>query len=171
MSFIQSFAISILRGATPVLMLTGWRDIDDKEAGLDAGADDYLTKPFELRELSARIRALLRRAVAVFTATISCGDIVLDKQSKRVTKDGKQLKLMPKNFAILELLMTYPEKVFSAGMIIERLWPLASDASAEVVRKHITRIRGQIDANDQPSLIRTVHGSGYALDSKSQSEN
>lgn len=154
------------RGATPVLMLTGRRDIDDKEIGLDAGADDYLTKPFELRELSARIRALLRRAVAQPSPTLEIADIVLDKQAQRVTKAGKELKMMPKDFAILELLMTYPDKVFSAEAIIERLWPIGSDASPDVVRKHITRIRGQIDSGGQQSLIRTVHGTGYAFDAK-----
>ncbi len=150
-------------GVTPVLMLTGRRDLDDKESGLDAGADDYLTKPFELREVSARVRALLRRAPMPPSEVLKMADISLDKQARRVTKCGKELKLMPKDFAVLELLMTYPSKVFSAETLIERIWA-EGEASAEVVRKHINRIRTQIDTPDTPSLIRTVHGIGYAFE-------
>lgn len=150
------------KGATPVLMLTGRRDLDDKELGLDAGADDYLTKPFELRELSARLRALLRRAPMPPSEQLTSGDLMLDKQSKRVTKAGSEIKLMPKDFAVLELLMTYPDKVFSAESLIERIWS-EGEASAEVVRKHINRIRTQIDSPDQQSYIRTVHGIGYSF--------
>ena len=150
--------------ATPVLMLTGRRTIDDKESGLDAGADDYLTKPFEMRELSARIRALLRRSPQAPTDNLSAGDVILEKQTKRVTKNGKELKLMPKDFSILELLMAYPGKVFSAEQLIERIWSSDSDASPEVVRKHINKIRSQVDSEGKTSLIRTVHGVGYSLD-------
>lgn len=150
-------------GVTPILMLTGRRTVDDKESGLDAGADDYLTKPFEMRELSARIRALLRRAPSPPADLLTAADIILDKQGRRVTKSGKELKLMPKDFAILELLMTYPNKVFSAEALIERIWSSDSDASPEVVRKHVNRIRSQVDGEGESSLIRTVHGVGYSL--------
>lgn len=153
-----------LKGVTPVLMLTGRRSIDDKEEGLDSGADDYLTKPFEMREVSARVRALLRRPQGQPGNAITVGDIVLDKEIRKVTKVGTELKLMPKDFAILELLMTYPNKVFSAETLIERLWSSDTDASPEVVRKHINRIRTQVDSEGKPSLIRTVHGVGYALE-------
>lgn len=150
-------------GVTPVLMLTGRREIDDKESGFDAGADDYLTKPFELRELAVRIKSLIRRAPTPFTDLLNVADIVLDRQSKQVTKSGKDVKLMPKDFAILELLMTYPNKVFSAEALIERIWSSSTDASPDVVRKHINRIRTQIDSDGETSLIRTVHGVGYSL--------
>jgi DNA-binding response OmpR family regulator len=150
-------------GVTPILMLTGRRSIEDKESGFDAGADDYLTKPFELRELSARLRALLRRAPSLPAEVLKAGDVVLDKHARRVTKGGKQVKLMPKDFAILELFMTYPQKVFSAEALLERIWPSDSEASSEVVRKHINRLRGLIDSAGSPSLIRTVHGVGYGL--------
>ncbi|CAN5187378.1 response regulator transcription factor [soil metagenome] len=155
------------RGATPVLMLTGRRDLDDKEFGLDAGADDYLTKPFELRELSARLRALLRRAPMPPSEQLTFGDLVLDKQSKRITKAGNDVKLMPKDFAVLELLMTYPDKVFSAESLIERVWS-EGEASAEVVRKHINKIRTQIDSPEKQSFIRTVHGIGYSFNNKTE---
>lgn len=153
-----------LKGGTPVLMLTGRRSVDDKEEGLDAGADDYLTKPFEMRELSARIRALLRRPQAQPSNSLTVADVVLDREMRRVSKNGLELKLMPKDFAILELLMSYPNKVFSAETLIERIWSSESDASPEVVRKHINRIRTQIDTEGKASLIRTVHGVGYSLD-------
>ncbi len=153
-------------GVTPILMLTGRRTVDDKEAGLDAGADDYLTKPFELRELSARIRSLMRRAQAAPVEVLRFVYIVLDKQAKRVTKDGQELKLMPKDFAILELLMTYPQKVFSPEALLDRIWPSDSEASADVVRKHINRLRNLIDTPGEPSLIRTVHGVGYGLETQ-----
>lgn len=151
-------------GTTPILMLTGRRTVDDKESGLDAGADDYLTKPFEVRELSARLRALMRRAVKASGTTLKVGDIELDKESHRVTREGKEVRLMPKEFAILELMMAYPGKVFSPEALIERIWSSDSDASPEIVRKYINRLRAQIDTEGPPSMIRTVHGVGYALE-------
>ena len=149
---------------TPVLILTGRRTLDDKEEGLDSGADDYLTKPFEMRELAARARALLRRGETKTVNTLKVGNVVLDKDARRATRDGTELKLMPKDFAILELLMSHPNRVFSAETLIERIWESETDASPEVVRKHINKIRAQIDTEGKPSLIRTVHGLGYALD-------
>ena len=150
-------------GVTPVLMLTGRRDLDDKESGFDAGADDYLTKPFELRELNMRIGSLLRRGANAPTDKMQVADVVLDKQAKRVTKGEADVQLMPKDFAILELLMSYPNKVFSSEAIIDRVWNASSEASPDVVRKHINRIRTKIDSDTNNSLIRTVHGMGYSL--------
>jgi DNA-binding response OmpR family regulator len=149
-------------GVTPVLMLTGRRDITDKEVGFEAGTDDYLTKPFEMRELSLRVAALLRRPALPPVDQLKSGNVVLERKTRRVTKSGGEIKLMTKDFSILELLMTYPEKIFSAESLIERIWS-DGEASPEVVRKHINRIRGQIDTKGEPSLIRTVHGVGYAL--------
>jgi DNA-binding response OmpR family regulator len=149
-------------GVSPVLMLTGRRDITDKESGFEAGADDYLTKPFEMRELSLRVTALLRRPAMPPGDLFKSGDVVLERKTRRVTKSGFELKLMPKDFDILELLMTYPTKIFSAESLIERVWS-DGEASPDVVRKHINRIRAQIDTEGVPSLIRTVHGVGYAL--------
>jgi OmpR-family two-component system manganese-sensing response regulator len=154
-------------GAAPIIMLTGRRSLDDKESGLDAGADDYLTKPFEMRELSARIRALLRRSPGAPTDVLQIGSLTLDKQAKRVTRAGLDLKLMPKDFAILELLMSYPRKVFSAESVVERIWGSNSEVSADVIRKHMNRIRTEIDKEGDQSLIRTVHGVGYAFEPES----
>lgn len=153
---------------TPVLMLTGRRDIEDKEQCLDAGADDYLTKPFELREVSARLRALARRAGGAATSTLKFGNLSLDKEAKRITKEGVDLKLMRKDFEILELMMTYPSKVFSAEALIERIWGSDAAATSDVVRKHINRIRSQIDSPGADSIIRTVHGVGYSMNSSEQ---
>lgn len=150
-------------GATPVIMLTGRRDLDDIECGFDAGADDYLTKPFELRELNMRVGSLLRRGAKAPIDKMQIADVVLDKQAKRVTKGDTDVKLMPKDFAIFELLMSYPNKVFSAEAIIDRVWSTGDDASPEVVRKHINRIRSKIVSDSSASLIRTVHGMGYSL--------
>ncbi len=152
-------------GVTPIVMLTGRRDLDDKECGFDAGADDYLTKPFELRELAMRIKSLIRRAPNANAPSdvLKIADVVLNKQTRQVTKAGVEVKLMPKDFAILELLLTYPNKVFSAEALIDRIWSSSTEASPDVVRKHINRIRGQIDSKDGASLIRTVHGVGYSL--------
>jgi DNA-binding response OmpR family regulator len=152
-----------LGNATPVLMLTGRRTLDDKEEGLDSGADDFLTKPFEMRELAARIRALLRRRSAQAGFRLSASDVILDRGERRVTRSGVKVELMPKDFAILELLMSYPNKVFSAETLIERIWSSDADVTPEVVRKHINRIRTQVDSRGESSLIRTVYGVGYAL--------
>lgn len=150
-------------GVTPILMLTGRRTIDDKETGLDAGADDYLTKPFEMRELTARARALLRRAGTPINQQLKARDIILDRQAKRITKAGKEVRLMPKDFAILEILMTHPDRVFSAEALVERIWSADADVTGDVVRKHVNRIRTLIDSPNEESLIRTVHGAGYSL--------
>ena len=154
----------LLGGKTPVLMLTGRRTLDDKEEGLDSGADDYLTKPFEMREMSARVRALLRRSQSQPSNQMKFADLTLDKDAKLVTKGGRPVKMMPKDFAILELLMGHPNKVFSAEALIERLWDVDSETSPELVRKHINRIREKIDSSGKNSFIRTVHGVGYAFD-------
>ena len=157
-------------GATPILMLTGKRTLDDKEYGLDAGADDYLTKPFEMRELSARLRAIMRRTAKAVDNVLKAGNLHLDKESHHVSRDGQEIRLMPKEYSILELMMTYPKKVFSAEALIERLWSADTDASPEIVRKYINRLRKEIDVEGEPSMIRTVHGVGYGLSIKQKND-
>jgi DNA-binding response OmpR family regulator len=155
-------------GASPVLMLTAKSSIEEKETGLDAGADDYLTKPFDARELLARIRALLRRPQAVSAAKeMHVGNLALDAKSARVYKDGQELKLLPKEFSLLELFMRYPDQVFSSEALLERVWSADSAASFDTVRTYIKTLRKKIDdPGADSSLIRTVHGVGYCLDSK-----
>lgn len=151
-------------GTTPILMLTAKRHVDEKEAGLDAGADDYLTKPFELKELSARIRALLRRPSAFSGNVLKVGNLVLESNSFKVTRDGEDIQLLPKEFALLEFLMRHPNQVFSAEAILDRVWSSDSEASPETIRTYIKRLRKKLDVEGTPSLLCTVHGVGYKLE-------
>lgn len=152
-------------GATPVLMLTGKSQIRDKEIGLDGGADDYLTKPFDARELVARIRALLRRQSVAPTSALSAGDIVLDPTKHRLTKAGKEVHLQPRDFALLEFLMRHPDEIFSAEALLTRVWHQDSDASSAGLRAAIVRIRKVIDndGDDAKSLIENVARVGYRM--------
>jgi len=150
-------------GTTPILMLTAKSHVNEKERGLDAGADDYLTKPFELKELSARIRALLRRPVSFSGTVLKVGSIVLDTSTHQVTKDGEELQLLPKEFALLAFFMRHPNQVFSAEALLDRVWSSDSEASPETIRTYIKRLRKKIDDKDKPSMVGTVHGVGYKL--------
>lgn len=150
-------------GRSPILMLTGRKDISDKERGLDVGADDYLTKPFDTRELSARVRTLLRRP-ATFTGTIlQAGDIALDPTSHRVTKRGEEIQLQPLEFALLEFQMRHPNQVYSPDTLLNRVWGTHSEAAVDTLRTYIKTLRKKIDEDGQPSLVQTVFGVGYRL--------
>lgn len=154
-------------GLTPILMLTGKGTINDKELGLDAGADDYLTKPFHLKELSARIRALLRRPVSSFTGTtLKIGTLEIDPSSHQLTIDGREVNLLPKEYAILEFLMRHPNEVFSPDALLNRVWNSESDASTDTVYTYIKTLRKKISPEAPSSIIKTVHGVGYKLESK-----
>lgn len=155
-------------GTTPVLMLTAKKHVDEKEAGLDAGADDYLTKPFELKELSARIRALLRRPVAFSGTVLKAGDVTMDTASYKVTRSGEDIQLLPKEFALLEFLMRHQNQVFSPEALLDRVWTSDSEASPETIRTYIKRLRKKIDQEGKPSILSTVHGVGYKLDTPSE---
>lgn len=150
-------------GETPILMLTGKREIEEKEEGLDSGADDYLTKPFHLKELSARLRALLRRPAAVNKTVLTAGDITLSPSSRQVCKGNEELSLQPKEFALLEFLMRHPNQPFSSEAILDRVWASESDAAPDTVRIQIMRLRHKIDVPGKESMIRTVHRVGYML--------
>lgn len=149
-------------GSTPILMLTGRAEVQDKESGLDAGADDYLTKPFSTRELAARIRAILRRPQVVQDETLEEGNVVINTVKHTVTVAGKSVHLHPKEFAILELLLKHKSQVFSTDVLLDRLWNSESDATVDSVRTTIKRLRQKIDT-DGESLIKTVHGVGYKI--------
>jgi len=151
-------------GLAPVIMLTGKGQVSDKEAGLDAGADDYLTKPFEVRELSARIRALLRRNPLAQSNLLRCGNITLDVKKARLTRDDEEVKLLPTEYALLEFLMRNQERVFSPGALLLHVWKSDSDATENGVRTYVARLRQKIDTEGKPSLIKTVHGLGYKLE-------
>lgn len=153
-------------GSTPILMLTGKNSINDKETGLDAGADDYLTKPFHLKELSARIRALLRRPVTFTGTTLKAGRLELNPSSHQLRMDGREVSLLPKEYAILEFLMRHPNEVFSPDALLNRVWNSESDASTDTVYTYIKTLRKKLSPEAPSSIIKTVHGVGYKLECK-----
>jgi DNA-binding response OmpR family regulator len=150
-------------GRKPVIMLTGKQAVDDKEEGLDAGADDYITKPVDLRELSARLRALLRRPPMVENNTLSIGDLEMDLTEFKVKRAGKQLDLWPVEFALLEFFMRHPDRVFNADALLQNVWKAEVDAGPETVRTTIRRLRVKLDGDSKQSLIKNVYGFGYKL--------
>lgn len=147
----------------PVLMLTGKSDISEKEAGLDTGADDYLTKPFSMKELLARVRSLLRRPQGYTGTILSAGNLSLDPVLFKVTRDGAELKLLPKEFSLLEFFMRHKGQVFTAEAVLNRVWTTESESSPESFRTCLKRLRQKIDSEGQPSLIEYVHGLGYRM--------
>ena len=150
--------------ATPILMLTARGEIADRVEGLDAGADDYLVKPFALEELFARIRALGRRKIDPRDPTkIEAAGLTLDLQSREVVLDGSAIDLTPKEFALLEHLMRNPGAVQSRERIADRVWGLASDVTLNVVDLYIHYLRNKLSAGGGKNLIRTVRGVGYVL--------
>ncbi|HEY9787720.1 MAG TPA: response regulator transcription factor [Candidatus Obscuribacterales bacterium] len=152
------------QGVAAVLMLTGRSETPDKITGLDAGADDYLTKPFDMRELHSRVRALLRRPPVTPVKTLKVRDIELDPVQHAVTMKGQEIKLYPKEFSLLELFMLHPKKVFSADDLLDKVWPTDSEASVETVRQTILRLRQKVEKEGTPALILTVRGFGYRLE-------
>jgi two-component system OmpR family response regulator len=151
-------------GATPIMMLTAKRALAAKELGLDSGADDYLTKPFKLRELSARVRALLRRPAVVIPDVVTVGDLVLDRGSFKVSRRNRQIKLLPKEFALLETLMRHAGTVITSDDLIVNIWGDQSDVVSDTVRSYVRMLRQKIDEPGHPSLIQTVHGIGYKIE-------
>ncbi len=150
-------------GTTPILMLTGKKEIEEKAEGLDAGADDYLTKPFEMKELSARLRALLRRSNFLNKTTLKAGNLTLDPVSRKVLLFDKEVDLQPKEFSLLEFLLRHPNQPFNAEAIMDRVWTASSDAAPDTVRLHVMRLRNKIDEPGKESIIRTLHRVGYML--------
>jgi DNA-binding response OmpR family regulator len=152
-------------GVTPVMMLTGKEGLDDKEQGLDAGADDYLTKPFHLKELSARIRALLRRPKETLSNILRVGDIEMDTATFRTTRGGKTIELLPKEYAVLQFLMRHPNQVFDAQAILDRVWNSEQQVGPETVKTTILRLRKKIDEDRDESIIKSTRGIGYKIES------
>lgn len=149
-------------GKTPVLMLTAKSRLEDKERGLDAGADDYLVKPFEHRELQARVRALLRRPTSMASTILKAADITLDPSTCIVTRAGAEVKLRPKVYSLLEFLMRHPNQVYSAEAILERVWLDEAMVSTDTVRAHFKLLRKSL-AIKEGTLIKTVRNRGYML--------
>lgn len=152
---------------TPILILTAKSAIDDKVGGLDAGADDYLAKPFEFAELLARVRALLRRKEKPISANYRIADLIIDPNTYQVQRNGQEIQLSRQEFALLEYLARNPGRIFSKEELLEKVWSYDSDALPNTVQVYIGYLRNKIDRNfaDLKPLIHTVRGFGYKLES------
>jgi len=148
---------------TPVLMLTARDAVDDRVRGLDAGADDYLVKPFSLLELAARLRALVRRDDRARPTVLAEGDLKLDPASKRAWRGGTELQLSPKEFSLLELFLRHPGTVLTRSQILEAAWDFAYDGTSNVVDQYVTYLRRKIDVPFGRHDLETVRGTGYRL--------
>lgn len=157
------------RIATPVLMLTARDAVDDRVAGLDAGADDYLVKPFAFAELTARLRALARRPTGALDPVLSAGDVRLDPAARRVWRGDQEIDLSNKEFRLLELLMRAKERVLTRAMIAEHVWDYDFLSATNVIDVHIRTLRRKLDDPYPGRLIQTVRGVGYRLVSPAES--
>lgn len=150
-------------GGTRVLMMTGKPRVEDRKEGLESGADDFLVKPFDLEELSARVRALMRRPAEFFGNVLNAAYLTLNPLSGTVTKNGKEIQIPPKERALLEFFMRHPGEVFSAESLLNHVWPTGSEATALTLRVCINSLRSKIDIEGSASIIENVHGVGYRL--------
>lgn len=148
---------------TPILMLTAREETSDKVLGLDAGADDYLTKPFVFAEFLARVRVLLRRKAKSASTTLKVADLELDQLSRKVTRGGVELKLSSTEYALLELLMLRAGEVVTRTMISEHVWKHDFDSFSNVIDVYISYLRNKVDKNFPVKLIHSLRGSGYVL--------
>src|SRR3954470_4857629 len=148
---------------TPVLMLTARDAIDDRVAGLDAGADDYLVKPFALKELKARLRALLRRAGAAGTEMLRFGDLVLDPVAYEVHRGERRIELSRTEFHLLMLFLEHPRQVLTRSQIFERVWGYDFGASSNALGVYVGYLRRKTEAGGEPRVLHTVRGVGYVL--------
>ena len=147
----------------PVLMLTARGAIEDRVAGLNAGADDYLAKPFAFAELFARLRAITRREAVERPVALRVGDLVLDTAGRRVTRAGTPIALSPKEFALLEQFMRHPGEVLTRGRILDHVWDLAYEGQSNVVDVYVRYLRDKVDRPFGRETIETVRGVGYLL--------
>lgn len=149
----------------PILFLTAETKVENIETGLDAGADDYLQKPFQVRELSARIRSLMRRPKGLLTNTITAGYLTVELDSHYVMIGDKRISLTPKEFALLEYFIRHPNKFFSSRALLNAVWPSDSESAEETVRTIMFHLRKKITPQGENCLIKTVQGSGYIYES------
>ena len=149
--------------AAPVLILTARSELDQKVKGLDAGADDYLTKPFAIEELVARVRALLRRGTGEVAGVLQVEDLVLNPATREVARGGRRIELTTKEYALLEYLMRNAGRVLTRPMIAEHVWNQDFDTFTNVIDVYVNYLRNKIDRGQERKLIQTVRGSGYTL--------
>lgn len=150
-------------GTAPVIMLTGRSDVTDKVTGFDTGADDYLTKPFHARELTARINALLRRPHVMDDDNLKIDRFELDRKGGSLKIGGKRVALLPKELALVEFLMKHPRELYSAEVLLNRVWPAESESTDMAIRSCIKRIRQKLAAENENEIVRNVHGHGYGF--------
>lgn len=155
----------------PVLMLTARDAVKDRIAGLDTGADDYLTKPYAFHELLARVRAITRRGPAFSSDILTARDLTLDRKTRKVTRAGVTIELTAKEYALLEYLMRRPNEVVGRADIAEHVWDENFDPFSNLIEVYIQRLRRKIDDNHTVKLLRTRRGEGYVLESGENASN
>lgn len=151
-------------GLTPVMFLTGKNNVSFLETGFNAGADDYMVKPFDIRELSARIRGLLRRSNTRYIAQLKVDDVILIPDQRIVKSQGQQVKLRAKECALLEFLLRHPNQVFSAQNLLDAVWTSDSSGTTNSVRTWMGTLRQQLAKLGKDDLVKTVLGSGYTIE-------
>jgi two-component system copper resistance phosphate regulon response regulator CusR len=157
--------IRLKRPDIPVMMVTGASMVEERVRGLDAGADDYVAKPFAFAELAARIRAVLRRGNRPARATLQVDDLEMDRVAHNVNRGGRAIDLSPKEFALLEFLMRHAGQPVSRASIVEQVWKLNFDTMTNVVDVYINYLRRKVDSGYDRALIRTIRGIGYQIGS------
>lgn len=149
--------------ALPVLLISARSGIDDRIVGLDAGADDYLPKPFAIEELLARVRALGRRSPVVFNQTLRCGSLEIDLLKRSALRGGRPIQLTAREFSILEVLMKNAGRVCSRSMLLEKVWDFHFDPGSNIVDVYLRRLRQKIDEPGEARLLHAVRGVGYVV--------
>ena len=150
-------------GDVSILMLTARDNVTDKVRGLDAGADDYLTKPFAFNELNARVRALLRRRRPAEQSTLRYADLTLDLGTREVSRGPRKIDLTTREFDMLEMFMRHPRQVLTRDLIYERIWNYDFGGESNIIEVYIRYLRGKLEVGGEPRLLQTVRGVGYAL--------
>ncbi|MBX3498296.1 MAG: response regulator transcription factor [Alphaproteobacteria bacterium] len=148
---------------TPALFLTTLGGVDDRVEGLEAGADDYLVKPFALAELAARVAALGRRPPIAQATSLRVGDLEMDLLARLVTRAGQRIELQAQEFKLLEYLMRHAEQVVTRTMLLEKVWDFHFDPRTNIVETHISRLRSKIDRGFEAPLLHTIRGAGYVI--------